>query len=161
MKNTIKKIALLGVIAFSAQFAQANHYGTAGCGLGSMAFKQNKRLDQILGATTNGTFGSQTFGISSGTSNCTEDGTATAKGELPLFIEANQVALANDIARGSGETLASLSKMLNCQDSAAMNSSLQANYGKIFSTENIKSARVTSAIVDTLKNNAGASRCSI
>ncbi len=47
-------------------------YGTAGCGLGSMAFGNQKGAIQILAATTNGLFGTQTFGITSGTSNCGE-----------------------------------------------------------------------------------------
>src|SRR5205823_3826374 len=40
-------------------------YGLAGCGLGSMLFGDQKGMIQILAATTNGTFGSQTFGITS------------------------------------------------------------------------------------------------
>ena len=40
-------------------------YGLAGCGLGSMVFGDQKGMIQILAATTNNTFGTQTFGITS------------------------------------------------------------------------------------------------
>ena len=43
-------------------------YGTAGCGLGSMAFGNQKGFIQVLAATTNGLFGTQTFGHGRGAS---------------------------------------------------------------------------------------------
>jgi hypothetical protein len=84
-------------------------YGPAGCGLGSLIFEPNSGFTQIFAATTNGTFGSQTFGISSGTSNCTDSsgGSDSAK----AFVETNRTALAKDIARGQGETIESLSRL--------------------------------------------------
>src|SRR6266545_2071443 len=45
-------------------------YGLAGCGLGSMLIGSKPGIVQIFAATTNGSFGTQTFGITSGTSNC-------------------------------------------------------------------------------------------
>src|SRR6185437_5312461 len=49
-----------------------------GCGLGKLAwsdYDHPKSIGpQVMMATTNGTFGSQTFGISSGTAGCTNDG---------------------------------------------------------------------------------------
>src|SRR3954465_9950051 len=82
-------------------------FGLAGCGLGSMIFGDQKGPVQILAATTNGPFGSQTFGITSGTSNCVDD-SSTARGARN-FIEGNREALAKDAARGSGETITTLS----------------------------------------------------
>ena len=53
-----------------------------GCGLGKLAwadYKTPKNIaPQVMMATTNGTFGSQTFGISFGTSGCTNDGKVKA-----------------------------------------------------------------------------------
>src|SRR5580658_9609667 len=61
-------------------------YGTAGCGLGSIVFGNKAGIVQIFAATTNGTFATQTFGITTGTSNCsdTSGGSASAK----VFITA-------------------------------------------------------------------------
>jgi len=43
-------------------------YGMAGCGIGSIVFADKPGMIQIIAATLNGTAGSQTFGITSGTS---------------------------------------------------------------------------------------------
>ena len=75
-------------------------YGTAGCGLGSILFGSKPGLIQVLAATTNGTFGTQTFGITTGTSNC-ED-TAGGAQSTKAFVQANREAVSKDIARGSG-----------------------------------------------------------
>src|SRR5437870_11441910 len=74
-------------------------YGLAGCGLGSMVFGDQKGAIQILAATTNWIFGTQTFGITSGTSNCVESSSGTAGART--FIEGNREALAKDASRGS------------------------------------------------------------
>lgn len=152
----MRKITILSALAFIlvAGTAQAKHFGMAGCGLGSLVFKDDEMATQILAATTNGTSGNQTFGITSGTSNCTDDGVATAQGKVPLFIETNQLALANDIARGQGETLESLAAVLGCSDSARLGSTLQRNYDSIFSNENIRSSNVTGSILETVRGDS-------
>jgi hypothetical protein len=153
MKKQLALTMAAGLVLIAGQ-AQAKHYGAAGCGLGSQLFKNNDKTSQVLGGTTNGTSGNQTFGITSGTSNCTDDGTHTAQGQVPLFIETNQVALANDIARGSGETLASLSQILGCDDVKRLGATLQKDYGRIFTTQNIKDANVTDSILDSVKGDS-------
>ncbi len=102
-------------------------YGVSGCGLGSLAFGNEPGAIQVLAATLNHT-GVQTFGITSGTSNC--GGGIFAKEEINTYIQSNSVALENDIVRGQGETLSTLDKMLNCD--AHFNELLQKNYRSIF-----------------------------
>jgi hypothetical protein len=63
-------------------------------------------------ATTNGTFGSQTFGISFGTSGCTNDGQVIAARKPEMFIASTFESLSEDMARGQGEHLASLATMM-------------------------------------------------
>ena len=60
-------VSLSGLATVSAQ------YGMAGCGLGSVVISDDGFL-QVFAATTNGTSYSQSFGITSGTSNCVEKG---------------------------------------------------------------------------------------
>src|SRR6266702_267769 len=69
-------------------------YGDAGCGLGSLAFGDQQGPIQIVAATLNGT-GVQTFGITTGTSNCHGISGAQA---TRIFIEANREALATDVS---------------------------------------------------------------
>jgi hypothetical protein len=63
-------------------------------------------------ATTNGTFGSTTFGISSGTSGCTNDGKVMGDSKTIMFAELNFENLSQEMARGQGEHLASLATLM-------------------------------------------------
>ena len=60
-----------------------------GCGLGKLAWADSSQKEtiggQVLMATTNGTFGAQTFGLSSGTSGCTNDGKIFASEKVHVF----------------------------------------------------------------------------
>lgn len=125
-------------------------YGTAGCGLGSIVFGAKPGIVQIFAATTNGTSGNQTFGITSGTSNCVdaEGGSNSAK----AFVETNREALAKDIARGSGETISSLSSLAGCGNDRAVGAKLQKNYKKIFPNARVSSGAVGDSVVSTLKS---------
>ena len=117
----MRKLALLGVLAGITLGSSAAHaqYGMAGCGLGSLLFgKDNTTLMQILAATTNGTFGSTTFGITSGTSNCTSGGVVKAEREQAAFAEVNFQDLKRNMASGGGEYLNSFATLLGCEDSA-------------------------------------------
>src|SRR5215471_19562951 len=107
------------LLAVSTARAQPAVYGMAGCGLGSLLFgTDNSKLMQILAATTNGTFANQTFGITSGTSNCVEGGVVKAEREQAAFAEVNFQDLKRNMATGGGEYLASFSTLLGCEDTA-------------------------------------------
>jgi hypothetical protein len=94
-------------------------YGQAGCGLGAMLFgSDNGTGKQILAATTNGLFGTQTFGITSGTSNCTSGGIIKAEREQAAFAEVNFQDIKANMAAGGGEFLASFATLLGCEDSS-------------------------------------------
>ncbi len=88
-----------------------------GCGLGKLAWGsypgQQSILAQVLQSTTNGTFGSQTFGISSGTSGCTNDGTILASEKVNVFAAINFDDISQDMARGQGEHLTSLATLMD------------------------------------------------
>jgi hypothetical protein len=124
-------------------------YGTAGCGLGSLAFGDQKGAVQILAATTNGTFGTQTFGITSGTSNCGES--AVGMAGTKTFIEGNREALAKDAARGSGETIDTLTVLAGCKDSKAVGAVLQKRFTALFPGEGVAVEKVSEAVIGTLR----------
>jgi Protein of unknown function (DUF3015) len=133
--------------------AQAKAYGPAGCGLGSLIFDANSGFTQIFAATTNSTLGNQTFGITSGTSNCAgrSGGSASAR----AFVETNRVALAKDIARGRGETIDSLTQLAGCRTSpGAVGSSLQRRFDQIFSDVGASDSAVGESVVEALRADA-------
>jgi len=116
-----KKLILIRVVVAFAVFSAAavlaaNPDSGPGCGLGKLAwsdFKHQKNIGpQVFMATTNGTFGSQTFGISSGTSGCTNDGSVWAEHKVTMFAEINFENLSQEMAQGRGEHLASLATLL-------------------------------------------------
>jgi hypothetical protein len=122
-------------------------YGVAGCGLGSMAFGNQRGPIQILAATTNGILGNQTFGITSGTSNC---GSGILAQGTRNFVEANRQVLAKDVARGEGESIGALTVINGCADSRAVGAALQGRFGAIFPSTQATDAEVAGAILETL-----------
>jgi hypothetical protein len=155
MKKVILGLALSIAVTGSAFAGQAAT--NTGCGLGTILWENkadNSILFQVLQATTNGTSGNQTFGISSGTSNCQQPSKIAQNEKLNLFVKANMDNLAQDIAMGKGESLDTFAELLGitADQSAAFNSKLQANFGKIFTSENIVLAEVIDNAV-TVANN--------
>lgn len=119
---TAKKLLWVGVflapLCATPALAQNRNTDTGpGCGLGkelwANASNQKSIGAQVLAATTNGTSGNQTFGITSGTSGCTSDGTILGQYKVNVFASANFDSLSQDMARGSGEHLASFAELLN------------------------------------------------
>lgn len=152
----MKRFLLAVVVAMGlcASAAFADNYGTAGCGIGAMAFRDEPGKVQIFAATLNNLISPQTSAISSGTSNCV-DSPSTASA---MFIAVNQEALRKDISRGTGDSLASLSKILKCTDSDKLGNSLQKNYQTIFPSENTEATEINNSIRSTIRSDASLSK---
>ncbi|HEY6876733.1 MAG TPA: DUF3015 family protein [Polyangiales bacterium] len=154
MFTRIASAGLLAAFAMSAtaQVAHADPYGTAGCGLGSIIFKDKPGFIQVVAATFNGTFGNQTFAISSGTSNCGKSEPAQAAAQA--FIQTNREAFAKDAARGRGETISNLSTLAGCANPAAVGTLLQSEFNTIFPSATSSDVEVSSKALQTLKSHA-------
>jgi hypothetical protein len=115
MKRTF--LALATAIAIGAPGGGASADPDIGCGLGTQIWTGSKGIaPKVLGATTNGVSGSQTFGITSGTLGCNQGGTVTADAKVRLFTGANLDRLARDMAVGGGETLDAFASLLGIRD---------------------------------------------
>jgi Protein of unknown function (DUF3015) len=151
----------LGVLSIMAMAgtagAQEKHgYGMAGCGLGSMVFgTDNSMAMQIIAATLNGT-GGQTFGITSGTSNCVSAGVVKAQREQAAFAEVNFQDLKRNMAAGGGEYLASFSSLLGCTDVAkpAFFKMTQDKYETLLPTEKTTPVEMLVSVKQQLKASA-------
>jgi hypothetical protein len=155
----MKKLCAVAVLAVLPTAAMADNVGN--CGWGSKAFDgQSGIAPQVLAVTTNGTFGNQTFGISSGTSGCTRDGTVRSNWKTALFIDGNKEKLALDMSVGSGETLDSLAHLLGVesQDRAAFNRVAKDNMARIFPSHDVSSEKVAAALREVLASDAQLSR---
>jgi len=140
--------SLLFVLLSAFSFAQAAEIGAAGCGLGNVILGAEAGFMQVPVATTNGTSGNQTFGITSGTSNCVDSARVA---QLNNFVESNKIALAKDAARGEGETLAGLSQIVGCK--SEFGSKVKSHYQQIFSNDNTQ--EISSKILQVAQNNPG------
>jgi len=139
MKKILVTLTAAAVIGSSA-FAGVNDQ--TGCGLGAMLIKDDSSAVMLaLQATTNGTSGNQTFGITSGTLGCKK--TKFVMNERAQeFVASNMDTLAKEIAMGQGETLDTLAELLNVEDKAAFSASLQENYNKIYVSKNVEMSDV-------------------
>jgi hypothetical protein len=158
MKTLTTGIALFFVVLFltvpvfskELKVVSKDSYGSAGCGLGSLVFGNEPGAVQIFAATTNGTFGSQTFGITTGTSNCgTGVITTSENSNLTKFVENNLDNLSKEIAQGQGESLNTLAELLKvpAEGRSAFNKTLQSHYSSIFPNEHVVVAGVINNII--------------
>jgi len=114
MRKMFSALVTAAIMTSFPAAAFAGGYGTAGCGLGSMAFGSEPGAIQILAATTNATFGNQTFGMTSGTSNCGDHGLLNLSQEREIFVERNYASLVKEMAVGEGENLSTLASLYGC-----------------------------------------------
>ena len=105
-----------------------------------------------MAVTTNTSTGSQTFGITFGTSGCDPDGRVTGGTQKMVlrFIENNMEQYALDAARGEGETLDTLAGMLNMDKRTFAEKSRQ-NFARIFPDGNVDAVYVTGKIFEVVK----------
>lgn len=139
----MKKLGMLAIVGVfvAMQGGIALAAGTPdtgpGCGLGKELWKNYPNAKtkgaQILMATTNGSFGTQTFGISTGTLGCSDNGQWWAEQKATMFAEVNADALAQEMAQGSGEHLASMATLLGVpqQQHGAFFAMAQARYASL------------------------------
>jgi len=136
----MKKLLAIGAMA-GFLFAAGNP--NTGCGLGTMIIpKQDSLLKQVVAATLNNISGNQTFGITTGTLGCEKPTKIAANEKLQKFVKDNIDQIAMDAAKGNGESIKTLAKLLNVKDENAFAKKLQANFDKIFASENISSGKV-------------------
>ena len=139
--------ALAGDTRVKVSGLQSSH-GSAGCGLGSLLFGNERGGVQILAATTNGFLFNQTFAITTGTWNCGE--AAIGRAGAKSFIEANREALAKDAARGGGENIDTLAALAGCKDSRAVGAILQQRFPELFPGESTPAEAVSEAVLGAL-----------
>ena len=139
-------VAVTLVLAGSA-FAAGQAHTNTGCGLGTMLFKgnaDNSVILQTFQATTNGIYGNQTFGITTGTSDCAQPKNFASSQQINEFMVANMDNLARDIAQGRGETLDAFAELLGvpAEKRPEFYGQLQSGFAKIFTSPGVQMASV-------------------
>jgi len=156
-------LASVAAVALAAPMAvSAAGYGSAGCGLGAIVFGSQPGMIQILAATTNGTSASQTFGITTGTSEC-GGGAVKVQAEQKVYAFNNFGQLQKEIAQGKGERLQTLAYLMGCNSKTieTFSSVAQKNYGQIFADSSTDSQLMLDRIRSAaLSDTTLASQCS-
>ena len=127
----------------------AKAQNNTGCGLGATIITEaDSLLAQVVMATLNGTLGNQTFGITSGTSEC-KQATKIVSNDLLKFVADNMDSLSKDMASGEGETLLSLAELMNVSKEARPEfyATLQTNFSSVFTSANIEAGEVIDNIM--------------
>jgi hypothetical protein len=151
MKKILSILAVLTLCA-PAALAAGRAKSNVGCGLGAMLWgdkADDSLLFQLFMGTTNNTFYSQTFGMTSGTSECTRPDSLVLNERGREFILANLDNLARDIASGSGETVSTLAELMKvpATDRTDFYRNLQAHFADIFPRPDVDYAHVADTIV--------------
>ncbi len=121
-----------------------------------MLFKgnaDNSTILQTFQATTNGTYGNQTFGITTGTSDCKQPKNFVSNQQINEFLLANMDNLAKDIAMGKGETLDAFAELMGipAEQRAEFAARLQASFGRIYTSSDVQMASVMDNIAAVSK----------
>lgn len=137
-------IAAVGMLAGSVLAGTIRD--NCGCGLGTMALgDQEASISSQLAATfLNGICGNQTFGITSGTLECTPPTGLVSNQRIQQFVADNMDRLAVDMSVGHGATLEALADLMGVP--AAQRNDLyaqfQLRFGEIFTSQHVTSAQV-------------------
>ena len=158
-----KLMALAAVAALfpTVALAQVNNVGS--CGWGSKLFDgQSGIFPQGAAGLTNALFFNQTFGVSFGTSGCTQDGAVRSTWKTSMFIDGNKERLARDMSVGSGEALDSLAHLLGVEaaDRAAFDRVARDNLKRIFPSGNAATDQILSELRQVLSADAQLARYS-
>jgi len=145
MKRILLAVTLTLIYATAAMAASAR--SNTGCGLGTIMWgnkADGSVMSQSLQATTNSLFGNQTFGITTGTLECSQPANVVNNEHLNRFVLSNMDNLARDIAQGRGENLDAFAELLQIpvEKRAEFASKLQGNFEKVFASDNIVLAEV-------------------
>lgn len=150
MKKTLISASVLALSLVGTSAMAAGNSNT-GCGLGSMVIKnQDSVVMQVLAATTNGTSGNQTFGITSGTLGCAKPVSIAMNDKAQNFVASNMDSIAADIAAGQGESLDTLLSLINVEDKTLASATLKNNFSNIYTSASVTSAQVVDNIVASL-----------
>lgn len=151
-----KRYLIAALVALTPMSAMAVD-NLGGCGWGSKVFDgQQGLLPNVLAATSNGFYGTNTFGMTSGTSGCSADGIVTSNWKTAMFIDGNKKGLARDMSQGQGETLESLAALIGIEDNhkPVFYQTTRENFASIYSSEEITAPQIRANLKHVMMQDA-------
>jgi len=161
MKRVLVALAFFSLAFGSAAFAANDG---PGCGLGGQAMAGKSGLLFDLVATFLNAFsGTQTFGMTSGTSGCKTDSVIMNDKAQEAFVADNLGTLNQEMAQGQGEHVTALASLMGCPTAAYGEFARvsQESYGTVFASADVQAGAVLASLEDELgRHPALASSCS-
>lgn len=140
----MKKIGILlaSLLIAGTSFAgTVKSSGNCGCGIGTMALgdQPDTVLSQLAATFLNGICGNGTFGITSGTLECTPASGIAMNSRVKQYVADNMDHVALDIAMGRGASLNALADLMNVPAAKRTEvfAKLQNNFDKIFTSDQV------------------------
>ena len=151
----MKKLLIASTLLLSTS-AFADAPGSQTCGWGNMLFAgQSGTPSHVLAATTNGSTGNNTIGMTFGTNGCSTTGKLTYGGKEMIDVSMIMDEYSEDVARGNGEALTAVAVSLGVTeaDRALFKATLHNNFNTLFPSENATTEHVVSSMFSLMKNN--------
>ena len=153
MKKLLVLVALAVLLAAPSAFAG----NSAGCGLGHLLWQgQTGMVPNVLGATTNGSFGSQTFGVTTGTSGCNANDSVYNQQQQEQFVAVNYEKLSQEMAQGQGQYVSALAELMGCNAAAHTEFAQlsQSKYETLFSAPDMDAQAMLGSLKGELAKDA-------
>lgn len=130
-------------MAFSASYVYADNVGP---GLGRVALEgKSGKVWELVGTFLNGICANGTFAITSGTLGYKE-GAKIGFNAADVYIAENMDDLAIDIAKGDGEYVDTLARILKVDDRSAFKDKLHKNFNNIYTSKDVTAEQVSANI---------------
>jgi hypothetical protein len=129
----LKKVLACSLLTFVAvpTTALAGGYGPAGCGIGNLILGDDTTgLTAGIAMYINGAFYGPTS-ITLGLLDCGDGGVAALDTDELNYVVTNRDQLAEDSAKGAGDTVAALADLMSCDENFV--DALQADHEAVFS----------------------------
>lgn len=148
----MRQLLIGSLIMGASTLTMADNSGP-GCGWGSMLFEGSSGTpSHVVAATTNGTSGNNTFGMTSGTNGCDTSKTLDYKGTSAVVFH-NMDRLSNDIAKGEGEILDTVASVMGIDsvDVPTFKRVLHENFDAIYPNSEVTSDQVMEAMISVME----------
>ncbi len=146
------KRMLAGLVLLSGSSVAMASAGGDGCGWGNALFAgQNGTGPHVLAATTNNTFGNNTFGMTFGTNGCSTTGKLSYGGKNAVAAIMNEFS--EDVARGEGDALNTVAVLYGVEptDRDTFASVMHENFAVLFPSEDVTADEMIASIEDVMK----------
>ncbi len=154
----MKKIIAVSTLLACSGIAGAAAPGGPGCGWGNMLFQGQSGLGpHIFAATTNGTSGNASFGLTFGTNGCDAGAILTYDGQAMVDLSGVLDDFSEDVAIGQGEAVTAVAGMYgikNAEDVAVFANLTHNNFETLFPSADVTAEQVSQNLYDLLKSDA-------